>query len=182
MDQLPVTVVVSRRPAPGRERELEEWARGLVDLASRFPGHLTGEVMHAGDSEGDLVVAISWANADAVHFWERSEERDAWLSRADELLLEPARPQSLSGFESIFASSSSAVPVPRWKTAVVIALAIYPASLVVNVVLGPVLADWALPLRVLATTAILVPFMTWAGVPWISRRLDGWLHRAPTPG
>jgi len=180
MDQLPVTVVVSRRPAPGREQELEEWAHGLVDLAARFPGHLTGEVMRAGDAGGDLVVAISWENADAVHFWERSEQREAWLARADELLLEPARPQSLSGFESIFASSTSSVAVPRWKTAVVIALAIYPASIVVNLVVGPVLAGWPLPLRVLVTTAILVPFMTWAGVPWISRRLDGWLPR-PAP-
>lgn len=68
MDQLPVTVVVSRRPAPGRERDLERWADGLLELAARFPGHLAGEVMRAGDAEGDLVVAISWANADAVHF------------------------------------------------------------------------------------------------------------------
>ena len=180
MDQLPVTVVVSRRPAPGHERELEQWAYGLVDLAARFPGHLSGDVIHARDPEGHVIVAISWDNADAVHFWERSEERSAWLARADELLLEPAEPQSLSGFESIFASSSSTVPVPRWKTAVVIALAIYPASLLVNLVLGPLLADWVLPLRVLVTTAILVPFMTWAGVPWISGRLDGWLHRAST--
>ena len=178
MEQLPVTVVVSRRPAPGRERDLERWADGLLELAARFPGHLAGEVMRAGDAEGDLVVAISWANADAVHFWERNEERAAYLATADVLLAGPARPELVSGFESIFAPSTSAVPVPRWKTAVVIALAIYPASLLVQLVLGPVLGGWPLPLRVLATTAVLVPFMVWAGVPWLSRRLDRWLHRA----
>ena len=177
MDQLPVTVVVSRRPAPGRERDLERWAQGLLELASRFPGHLAGEVMQSHDAEGDLVVAISWANADAVHFWERSDERDSYLARADELLVGPARPELVTGFESIFAPSASTTAVPRWKTAVVIALAIYPASLVVNLLLGPSLATWVLPLRVLATTVLLVPFMVWAGVPWLSRRLDGWLHR-----
>ena len=177
MEQLPVTVVVSRRPAAGREAALAAWAQGLLDLAGRFPGYLAGEVMSTHDAEGDLVVAISWANADAVHFWERSEERDAWLARADDLLEGPARPQLVSGFESIFAPSASSTPVPRWKTAVVIALAIYPASLVVNLVLGPAIAGWPLPLRVLVTTAVLVPFMVWAGVPWLSRRLDGWLHR-----
>lgn len=177
MDQLPVTIVVSRRPAPGREAELAQWAQGLLDLAERFPGHLAGEVMQTHDSSGDMVVAISWANADAVHFWERSEERDAWLRRADDLLAGPARPQMLSGFESIFATSSSAVAVPRWKTATVIALAIYPASLLVTLLLGPTIAGWPAPLRVLTTTVILVPFMAWVGVPWLSRRLDGWLHR-----
>jgi hypothetical protein len=178
MDQLPVTVVVSRRPAPGREHDLELWAQGLLDLAARFPGHLAGEVMRTQDPEGDLVVAISWANADAVHFWERSDERDAHLARADELLVGPARPELVTGFESIFAPSASTTAVPRWKTAVVIALAIYPASLVVNLALGPALGSTPLPLRVLVTTAILVPFMVWAGVPWLTRRLDGWLHRA----
>ncbi|MFN8167957.1 MAG: antibiotic biosynthesis monooxygenase [Candidatus Nanopelagicales bacterium] len=178
MDQLPVTVVVSRRPAPGHESELRAWADGLLELAARFPGHLAGEVMGTGDASGDLVVAISWANADAVHFWERSDEREAYLARADALLVGPARPEVISGFESIFAPSTSTAPVPRWKTAVVIALAIYPASLLVNLVLGPLLAGWPLPLRVLATTAVLVPFMVWAGVPWLTRRLDRWLHRA----
>lgn len=177
MDQLPVTVVVSRRPAPGHEAELSAWADGLIDLAGRFPGYVAGEVMETHDAHGDLVVAISWANADAVQFWELSDEREAWLGRADDLLSGPARAEVLSGFESIFAPSASASPVPRWKTAIVIALAIYPASLLVNLVLGPVLTSWPLPLRVLATTFILVPFMVWAGVPWLTRRLDRWLHR-----
>ena len=178
MDQLPVTIVVSRRPAPGRERDLAAWAQGLLDLAARFPGHLAGEVMTTHDTEGDLVVAISWANADAVHFWERSDERDAYLAEADELLAGPARPEMLSGFESIFAPTTSSNAVPRWKTAIVIVLAIYPASLVLNLVLGPVIRERPLALRVLTTTLILVPFMVWAGVPWLTRRLDGWLHRS----
>ena len=177
MDQLPVTVVVSRRPAPGREAELSAWAEGLIDLAGRFPGYVAGELMATHDADGDLVVAISWANADAVQFWERSDEREAWLARADDLLAGPARAEVLSGFESIFAPSASSSPVPRWKTAIVIGLAIYPASLLVNLVLGPVVASWPLPLRVLLTTLILVPFMVWAGVPWLTRRLDRWLHR-----
>ncbi len=178
MDQLPVTVVVSRRPARGHEAELAQWAEGLIDLAERFPGYVAGELMETHDADGDLVVAISWANADAVQFWERSDEREAWLARADELLAGPARAEVLSGFESIFAPSTSSSPVPRWKTAVVIALAIYPASLLVQLVLGPVVGGWPLPVRVLATTLILVPFMVWAGVPWLSRRLDRWLHSA----
>jgi uncharacterized protein len=177
MDPLPVTVVVSRRPAPGHEDELAAWAEGLVDLASHFPGYVAGEVMPTHDADGDLVVAISWANADAVQFWERSDEREAWLGRADTLLASPARAEVLSGFESIFAPSASSSPVPRWKTAIVIALAIYPASLLVQLLLGSAVGSWPLPLRVLLTTLILVPFMVWAGVPWLTRRLDRWLHR-----
>jgi antibiotic biosynthesis monooxygenase (ABM) superfamily enzyme len=182
MSQLPVTVVVSRRPAPGREIELEEWARGLVDLSTRFPGHLDGDVMPSPDTGGDLVVALSFVNADAAHDWEHSPERDSWLARADGLVDGPARPQSLSGFESIFAVSTSGNAVPRWKTAVVIALAIYPASLAVQLVLGPASIGWPLPVRVAVSTLLLVPFMVWLGVPWLSARLDRWLHRGHRRG
>ena len=39
---LPVTVVVVRHPAPGREAELDAWAHGIVAAAEAFPGHLGG--------------------------------------------------------------------------------------------------------------------------------------------
>jgi len=36
---LPVTVVVARHPAPGREAELDAWAHWIVESAEAFPGH-----------------------------------------------------------------------------------------------------------------------------------------------
>jgi antibiotic biosynthesis monooxygenase (ABM) superfamily enzyme len=36
---LPVTVVVARRPVPGREAELDAWVHGIVEAANAFPGN-----------------------------------------------------------------------------------------------------------------------------------------------
>ena len=36
---------------------------------------------------------------------------------------------------------------------------------------------WPLPLRVLASVAVLMPLMTYLVLPWITRRMSWWLHR-----
>jgi len=178
---LPVTVVLSRRPAPGRDGELLVWAHGIVDAACRFPGHLGAQIYppEAPDCP-DLVVAFSFASADALSVWEHSPERRDLLKNAERLVDGEARPHTVSGFEGIFAHApgTAVVPPPRWKTATVIALALYPMSLLVSWLLGPYLASWNVALRVLVTTAIVVPYMSWLGVPWLSQRLRRWLNAA----
>jgi antibiotic biosynthesis monooxygenase (ABM) superfamily enzyme len=41
---------------------------------------------------------------------------------------------------------------------------------------APHTAGWNLLLRVLLTTAVVVPYMAWVGVPAVSRWLHSWLH------
>jgi uncharacterized protein len=177
MQVLPVTAVVSRRPVAGREAELEEWARGIVSAATAFPGHLGAQIYPPGPERDDLVLAFSFASADDLSAWERSEVRLAWVRRADGLVAGPATTHALSGLESIFAAPlRAASPPPRWKTAVVIALALYPASFVLSWLVAPRVADQPLWLRVLLTVVLVVPWMTWLGVPWVSRALKPWLH------
>ncbi len=176
---LPVTVVVSRRPAPGMEDALLQWADGIVAAASGFPGHLSAEMYppSAPDRE-DLVMAFSFASAQALSEWEHSSVRREWLDRAAPLVEGETRAHAVSGFEGIFAPSvhANASPPPRWKTATVIAVALYPASLLISWLLVPHLMSLPVALRVLITTAIVVPFMVWVGVPWLTGRLRTWLH------
>ena len=176
---LPVTVVISRRPAPGREAELLEWAHGIRDAASRFPGHLGAEIYppKAPDCD-DLVLAFSFANAEALTAWEHSDERQSWLDRGASLLEGEVRTHAVSGFEGIFAPApgGGVVPPPRWKTAAIIAMALYPVSLLLNWLLGPHLAPLNIFVRVLINVAIIVPYRAWVGVPYLTRWLRNWLH------
>ncbi len=49
-------------------------------------------------------------------------------------------------------------------------------SLLVGWLLAPHLATWNLLLRVLLTTSLIVPYMSWLGVPYLSRWLRVWLQ------
>jgi uncharacterized protein len=64
---------------------------------------------------------------------------------------------------------------PRYKSAVVIWLAIYPALTVTLFLLGPVLTPLPLVLRTLVLTVILVPAMVYLLVPGVQRLLASWL-------
>jgi antibiotic biosynthesis monooxygenase (ABM) superfamily enzyme len=65
---------------------------------------------------------------------------------------------------------------PRWKTAVLIWLAIYPSITFLLWLAGPRIASWPLPLRTLAITAVLVPLMVFLLIPAIQRLLAPWLR------
>ena len=80
---LPVTVVLSRHPVPGREDELVAWADGVSEAAAAFPGHLGAVVYPPSPPDcDDLVIAFSFASAEQLSAWERSEERRSWLDRS----------------------------------------------------------------------------------------------------
>lgn len=176
---LAVTVVVSRQPAPGREADLLTWAEGISAAAADFTGHLGAEIYSPSPPDrADLVIAFSFATADDLTAWEHSDVRRQWVKRAKPLIVGPSRAHGVSGFESIFSPivNAPASPPPRWKTATVIALALYPASLLLNWLVVPHILGLNLLLRVLLTTALVVPFMVWVGVPWLTRWLSPWLR------
>ncbi len=64
---------------------------------------------------------------------------------------------------------------PKYKTAIVVWLAIYPLITLILWALGPYLAQIPLALRTLLLTVILVPTMVYALIPLWQRLLAKWL-------
>lgn len=180
VSHVPVHVIVTRTPKPGKQAELIEWANGITQAATEFPGHL-GAVIYppAPPDQVDVVMAFSFATAGDLTRWENSATRAEWLAKCEPLSERTQYGASPSGFESLFGNRPGVpvTPPPRWKTGVVIFLALFPFSLLLNAVLGPLIGGWNLFPRVLLTTLLVVPYMTWLGVPYISRWLKPWLSK-----
>jgi antibiotic biosynthesis monooxygenase (ABM) superfamily enzyme len=88
------TVVVARRPVPGREREFERWLRRLVAAARRAPGHVQSDVQAPdGVHPDEWVIVYQFADVDTLHRWLTSPERDALIAEGQELLLGDEREQ-----------------------------------------------------------------------------------------
>lgn len=64
---------------------------------------------------------------------------------------------------------------PRYKRAIVIWIALYPAVVVALTVLRPLIGDWPIPLQALALTAVIIPAAVWFLIPLVQRWLAGWL-------
>jgi antibiotic biosynthesis monooxygenase (ABM) superfamily enzyme len=65
----------------------------------------------------------------------------------------------------------------RWKTAVVVWVAIYPSITLVLWLAGSRLQTWPLAARTLAITAFVVPLMVFVLLPVLQRLLGPWLRR-----
>jgi antibiotic biosynthesis monooxygenase (ABM) superfamily enzyme len=64
---------------------------------------------------------------------------------------------------------------PKWKTAVLIWVGIYPTITTVLWILSPYITDLALPLKTLCLTLIVVPIMAFIVLPLLTRWFNGWL-------
>jgi antibiotic biosynthesis monooxygenase (ABM) superfamily enzyme len=57
-------------------------------------------------------------------------------------------------------------------------LVFFPLSIAANYAAKDLLADVWLPVRVLVIVAVMTPIMTYFALPWITKRLHGWLSKA----
>lgn len=186
----PVTVSITRHLDPGREAEMVSWLQAGTALAQRFPGFLgAGWVRPEADSE-TWHMLYRFADAEALARWEGSHEREWWRHAAVGLGVRESRVERRTGIEGWFDEPTSRdvrdlrlnpPPPPRWKQAVTIFLVFYPLSVLVNWGAGSYVADVALPLRILLTVLVMTPVMTYAALPWITRKMGWFLQGQPPP-
>lgn len=66
---------------------------------------------------------------------------------------------------------------PRWKTAILIWLAIYPSITALMLLFGEHLVSFPVPIRTLLMTAVLVPLMVFVLLPALQKLFAGWLRK-----
>ncbi|MFJ4175436.1 antibiotic biosynthesis monooxygenase [Microbacterium sp. NPDC089696] len=190
----PITVSIRREVDPGRIAETTEWVQRGVNKANAYPGFLGSGWVRAGADSHVWHMLYRFADEETLVAWEDSAERAAWLATGEGLVLSE-RSRRRSGIEGWFdepATGSITVQVadgtgpaaivkapPRWKQAVSIWLGFFPVNLVFTYAMSPIPGWNELPiwLRVLATTLVLTPIMTYWVLPWVTRSLRHWLAR-----
>jgi antibiotic biosynthesis monooxygenase (ABM) superfamily enzyme len=175
----PVTTTVTRRVKPGHEPFYEQFLKGVVAAASRFPGHLGVEVFRPQTTAtGEYRLVYRFDTREHLRAWLDSDERAAWLERAEPHVIGPMRTQFVTGLETWFTlpGQPDTPPPPPYKMALLTWITIFPLITLVVVVLDPVLEELALVPRLALTTAVTVPIMTWLAMPRVTRLLRSWLY------
>jgi uncharacterized protein len=191
----PITVSIRREVDPERITEATVWVQTGVNLATKYPGFLGSGWVRAGEDSQIWHMLYRFANEESLVAWEKSGEREWWLSMG-EGFIRSERSKRRTGIEGWFdepttgtvtlpsaAGGTTTVAVvaapPRWKQAVSIWLGFFPLNLAFTYAMSPVPGWDALPiwLRVLATTVVLTPIMTYWVLPFVTRSLRSWLAR-----
>jgi uncharacterized protein len=172
----PVTVSITRHVDPDLADEMVSWIRAGATLAEQSPGFLGAGWIRPGVDSDVWQVLYRFADDGSLGAWESSERRRSWLWDAEQLGLVESLVERRTGIEGWFDRAPSAPP--RWKQACVIWLAFFPLSLVMSYVFVALAPDLAIPARVLLTTLVMTPLMTWVVLPRLTRWLGGWLNKA----
>jgi uncharacterized protein len=175
----PVTTTVTRRVKPGHEPFYDQFLAGINGAASRFPGHLGVEVFRPQSATaGEYRIVYRFDTGEHLRAWLDSDERAAWLERAEPHGMGPMRSRFVTGLETSFTvpDRPGAPPPPPYKMALLTWLRIFPLITLVVIALDPLLEKLDLVLRLAVTTAVTVPIMTWLVMPRITRLLRNWLY------
>ncbi|GAA5236789.1 antibiotic biosynthesis monooxygenase [Verticiella sediminum] len=173
-DNLPVTLLITRRVAAARYNDFLAWLHEGEDMASAFPGYLGSGTLEPPPGGTDYQMVFRFANEAQLAAWARSPQRQAWLDRGRDLVHE-ARAVRAQGLEGWFGTSAP----PRWKQAVTIWLVFFPVSLAFTAMLGHYLEALPLFWRVLFSTTMLTPIMVFVFIPLATRVLRRWLVPQP---
>jgi len=192
MSSEPITVSIRREVDPARISEATTWVQTGVNLAHKYPGFLGSGWVRAGDESQVWHMLYRFASTETLEAWENSSERTWWLSMGQGFV-RSERSRRRTGIEGWFDEPATGsitlpgtaeidLPLPapaRWKQAVAIWLGFFPTNLLFTYLMSPIPVWGELPiwLRVLATTIVLTPIMTYWVLPWVTRTLRGWLAR-----
>ena len=66
---------------------------------------------------------------------------------------------------------------PKWKFAIMVWLAIYPAITLLTYLIGDLIKNLPLPLKTLIMTGILVPLMVFVLLPLLRKVMGNWLNK-----
>jgi antibiotic biosynthesis monooxygenase (ABM) superfamily enzyme len=174
-----VTVVVSRRVFPGKEKEYDDWVRRLIELAKETPGS-TNVTMLAPEpgKQGLHHLVMRFADEVAMHTWETSYARQK-LSHEADAFSQRIR-QEATGLETWFAipECPELQAPPHWKMAAVTFLAVYAMSLAIIRLIQWFIKDLNFYVESLLVAALLVGLLTWVVMPFLSQRVfRKWLYK-----
>ena len=168
----PVTTTVSWRVQPGHEAFYKQFLVGIIAAAGEFPGHLGVEVIRPPSATaGEYRTVYRFDSDEHLRAWLDSDEHAAWLERAEPHIIGPSFPPGLET-----RSTLPGRPAP-YKMALLTWITIFPLITAIVVIIGPLIEELPLVVRLGITTAIAVPLMTEVVMPRVTRLLRGWLYQ-----
>lgn len=176
-----ITIVITRRVRPGREKAFERAVHDWIPRAIAFPGHLGAFLLHphatADSSRGrEYGAVLRFRSLDLWNAFRESPEYREFLESIRPDLLEVPRTEAATGLEAWFRWTGTTLPPPRWKMAIVTWVGVCLTVGVLGILLGPQMSEWPPLARLLTMNAAVVAVLTWGVMPCLTRWTHGWLR------
>ena len=175
----PVAAIFTRRVRAGSEVVYENWLSGITEASAGFAGNLGTTILQPADGRDDYVAITHFDSARHLQTWIDSPERKGWLERLSDIPIEREYVASNAGMERWFTLPDRVnEPPPRYKSAVLVVLGLYPLVMLLSVTLGPLLEGLPMAVRTFVSMVVSVALMVWFVSPALTRLFAGWLAPA----
>lgn len=163
---------------PGREAEFIAAEAQLADASSRFSG-FEGCCTFAPAAGADSLSVLRFRTERQLTTWLGSPERvEALRALRLSLSREFSLVSSTTAFGTTVRTENGRTAItPKWKTAMLILLVLYPTVMLLSRFLGPVLGHAGAPpwLAMWLSQVVSVAALQWVLMPWAGRRFRLWL-------
>ena len=179
----PITAVLERHAAQGKEAELKTAMAALAEFASRFHGYLGMEAEPLEGAEtGAYRFTLRWSGAAGLEQMKGSPELTAIVDRINAASRDAPEVREVRGIETWFsiAAQKNAPTPPAWKLMIVGGLAIYPIISVAPGLFAPVTKHLPMWLSNIVLIVVLTPVANYVTTPIFTRLLSGWLYPKST--
>lgn len=172
-----VTAVMTQRIRPEAEDEFRRVHARIAYTMQRFPGFLHSHLAEpVPDVQHEHAVVFSFTSKRDLDRWLESPERRELVQELAELIEGDRTLNVIGGFAGWFPPPGMGQPV-RWKQALVVLIALFPTSLVLGSLQRMLIPEAPWVLAVLLSNTLGIAALTWLLMPWLTRRLSGWLRR-----
>lgn len=180
--ETPIHIVITRRVRPGREAEFQAALREFFRESFGHPGVLGASMIvpPPGSGSREFGILRTFASERERDAFYASDLFRSWLKEVEPLAEDDWSYRPLHGMEAWFRSPQS--PPAKWKMALLTWLAVWPASVVVKMLLFPLLGS-ALPAVLFAgaVAAGVVIVLTWGAMPLLVKAARPWLQPPQHP-
>ena len=172
-----VTAVSSVRVRPDSTAEFRALHGEVLSALANSPGFLRCDLFEPVQGvQEDTVVVLAFDSREHLDRWLRSDERRQILERMDEYTEGDRTINVVGGFAGWFPAPGGH-QVKKWKTAVVVMMAIVPITLLYTAVRLLLFPDAHVLLSTVIGNLVGVAILTWLAMPFLTSWLQGWLQR-----
>lgn len=172
---MPIHVAITRKILPGREEEFHQALRKFMGQSFAHDAvHGAGIITFPHEKQQEIGILRSFANEAEKDAFYDSELFKEWERFAAPLTEGVPEYRELTGLEAWFRAPNAP---PRWKMAIVTLMGVYPVSLVLNFTIGGLIAPLPAFIKSLIFAISMVGLLTWVVMPFLVKRMKGWLHR-----
>lgn len=174
------SIAIEHRVKPEKHSEFATIVRAMIDAAGRMPGYEDSQVVQPApeDPTTPWRIVVQFSHEGALRAWRASHQWRQLSDRAERLTVGSARVGRANGLEQWFQlpERASVPPPPKWKTAIISGIGIYPLLLILPSAMAPIgqiLPTW---LATALSVVLMSPLITWVVMPTVTRLFRGWLY------